>query len=75
VLTVLKSEGLNLLEPSGPVQASNGIALLFYYCYYYYYYYYYYYHTTTTTITPITTTFRLLILCGFVVSSAFLNSF
>ena len=29
---VLKSGGLNLLEPSGLVQACNGIALLFYYC-------------------------------------------
>jgi hypothetical protein len=27
VLTVLKSGSLNLLEPSGPVQACNGIAL------------------------------------------------
>jgi hypothetical protein len=47
VLIVLKSEGLNLLEPSGPVQACNGIALPFYYYYYYYYcccYYYYCYY-------------------------------
>ena len=29
VLTVLKSGSLNLLEPSGPVQACNGIVLLF----------------------------------------------
>jgi predicted ATP-grasp superfamily ATP-dependent carboligase len=29
VLIVLKSGSLNLLEPSGPVQACNGIALLF----------------------------------------------
>ena len=29
VPTVLKSGSLNLLEPSGPVQACNGIALLF----------------------------------------------
>ena len=28
VLTVLKTGSLNLLEPSGPVQACNGIALL-----------------------------------------------
>jgi len=28
VLTVLKSGSLNLLEPSGTVQACNGIALL-----------------------------------------------
>jgi hypothetical protein len=28
VPVVLKSGSLNLLEPSGPVQASNGIALL-----------------------------------------------
>ena len=28
--TVLKSGSLNLLEPSGPVQACNGIALPFY---------------------------------------------
>jgi hypothetical protein len=27
---VLKSESLNFLEPSGPVQACNGIALHFY---------------------------------------------
>jgi hypothetical protein len=27
---VLKSGSLNLLEPSGPVQASNGIALFIY---------------------------------------------
>jgi hypothetical protein len=27
VLIVLKSKSLNLLEPSGPVQACNGIAL------------------------------------------------
>jgi hypothetical protein len=27
---VLKSGSLNLLEPSGPVEACNGIALLFY---------------------------------------------
>jgi len=27
VLNVLKSESLNLLEPSGPVQACNGIVL------------------------------------------------
>jgi hypothetical protein len=27
VLIVLKSGGLNLLEPSGPLQAYNGIAL------------------------------------------------
>ena len=31
VLTVLKSESLNLLEPSGPVQAGNGIALTSFY--------------------------------------------
>ena len=30
VLIVLKSESLNLLEPYGPVQAGNGIALRFY---------------------------------------------
>jgi len=30
VLNVLKSGSLNLLEPSGPVQACNGIALPFY---------------------------------------------
>jgi hypothetical protein len=30
VLVVLKSGSLNLLEPSGPVQACSGIALLFY---------------------------------------------
>jgi len=35
----LKSGSLNLLEPSGPAQACNGIALLYYYYYYYYYYY------------------------------------
>jgi len=29
VPTVLKSGSLNLLEPSGPVQACNGIALTF----------------------------------------------
>ena len=29
VSTVLKSGNLSLLEPSGPVQASNGIALSF----------------------------------------------
>jgi hypothetical protein len=29
VPTVLKSGSLNLLEPSGPVQACNGIALLY----------------------------------------------
>ena len=33
VLTVLKSGWLNLLEPSGPVQACNGIALPFTYGY------------------------------------------
>jgi hypothetical protein len=35
----MKFGSLNLLEPSGPVQACNGIALLlsyYYYCYYYY---------------------------------------
>jgi len=37
---VLKYENLNLLEPAGPVQACNGIALPFYYYYYYYYCYY-----------------------------------
>jgi len=31
VLTVLKSGSLNLMEPSGPVQACNGIALPFTY--------------------------------------------
>jgi hypothetical protein len=31
---VLKSGSLNLLEPSGPVQASNGIALTFCICAY-----------------------------------------
>jgi len=31
VLTVLKSGSLSLLEPSGPVQACNGIALPFNY--------------------------------------------
>jgi hypothetical protein len=30
VLTVYKSVSLNLLEPYGPVQACNGIALAFY---------------------------------------------
>ena len=30
VPTVLKSGSLNLLEPSGPIQACNGIALPFY---------------------------------------------
>jgi hypothetical protein len=39
VPTVLKSGSLNLLEASGPVQASNGMAYLHYYYYYYYYYY------------------------------------
>jgi hypothetical protein len=29
---VKKSGGLNLLEPFGPVQASNGTALPFHYC-------------------------------------------
>jgi len=34
VPTVLKSGSLNLLEPSGPVQACNGIALpLPFYCF------------------------------------------
>jgi hypothetical protein len=51
VPVVLKYESLNLLEPSGPFQAYNGIALplpnYYYYSYYYYYYYYsycYYYY-------------------------------
>jgi len=33
---VLKSESLNLLEPSGPVQACNGIALPFFFYLYSY---------------------------------------
>jgi hypothetical protein len=39
-LILLEKHGiLNLLEPSGPVQACNGIVLLFYYyCYYYWNY-------------------------------------
>jgi hypothetical protein len=37
VPTVLKSGNLNLLEPSEPVQASNGIALLYIYLYLYLY--------------------------------------
>jgi len=30
VLIILKSRSFNLLKPSGPVQAFNGIALTFY---------------------------------------------
>jgi len=44
VLNILKSGSLNLLAPSGPVQASNGIALPFTTI------------TTTTTATAATTT-------------------
>jgi len=32
---VMKSGDLNLLEPSGPVQASNGTALPLHFCFYY----------------------------------------
>ena len=39
---VMKSGNLNFLEPSGPLQACNGTALLLPLYYYYYYYYYYY---------------------------------
>jgi hypothetical protein len=42
---VLTSGSLNLLEPSGPVKACNGMALPLPYhnCYYHHHYYYYYY--------------------------------